>query len=152
MRPVTPATEVSEIETPVKNKTTPKKGEKVELQLRNDDTIYEGTVSQGGKTTDQKEDNMKVTYYTEHTDKEVEEKEDEILIIKVSKDSAGVMNHIIQDAVSKGRIEKCIWVDNKFDVLISRKNCDMTMETTMETRKDEAGEDCQLPDSYHHRY
>ena len=47
------------------------------------------------------------------------------------------------------RFKNCngfILVDNKFDVLLSRKNCDMTMET----RKDEAGEDCQLPDSYHH--
>ena len=89
---------------------------------------------------------MKVTYYTEQTNKEIEEKEDEILIIKISKDSVGEMNHIIKDAVLKGEIEKFIWVDNKFDVLLSRKNCDMTMET----RKDEAGEDCQLPDSYHH--
>ena len=183
VRPVTPTNEVSEIEIPVKNKTRPKKGEKVEFQLMNDDTIYEGNVSQVGKTTgkdknrcwikfsdetvksfdfideiqewkvinknpekDQREDNMKVTYYTEQTDKEIEEKEDEILIIKISKDSVGEMNHIIKDAVLKGEIEKFIWVDNKFDVLLSRKNCDMTMET----RKDEAGEDCQLPDSYHH--
>ena len=94
----------------------------------------------------QEEDNMNVLYYTEQTDKEQEEEDEEILIIKVPKDSVRDLNHIIKDSVSKGEIEKFIWVDNKLDVLLSRKNCDMTMET----RKDEAGEDCQLPDSYHH--
>ena len=87
----------------------------------------------------QEEDNMNVLYYTEHTDKEQEEEDDEILIIKVPKDSVRDLNHIIKDSVSKGEIEKFIWVDNKLDVLLSRKNCDMNIET----RKDEVGEDCQ---------
>ena len=162
MRPVTPSNEASDINIPVNKRIRPKKGEKVKFQVMNEDTMYEGIVSQVGKTTGkdknrcwikftdgtiksfdftdeiqewktlsdekeryQEEDNMNVTYYTEYTDKDVKEKEDEIL---------------------REEIEKYIWVDNKSDVLLTRKNCDMNLET----RKDEAGEDCQLPDSLHH--
>jgi len=162
VRPVTPSNEASDINIPVNKRIRPKKGEKVKFQVMNEDTMYEGIVSQVGKTTGkdknrcwikftdgtiksfdftdeiqewktlsdekeryQEEDNMNVTYYTEYTDKDVKEKEDEIL---------------------REEIEKYIWVDNKSDVLLTRKNCDMNLET----RKDEAGEDCQLPDSLHH--
>ena len=83
-----------------------------------------------------------MTHYTEHTDKDVQEKEDEILIIKIPKKAVKDMNHIIHDEALKGKIEKYIWVQKEFDVLLTRKNC--------ETKKDEAGEDCQLPDSLHH--
>ena len=88
------------------------------------------------------ENNINVTHYTEHTDKDVQEKEDEILIIKIPKKAVKDMNHIIHDEALKGKIEKYIWVQKEFDVLLTRKNC--------ETKKDEAGEDCQLPDSLHH--
>ena len=98
----------------------------------NEDTLYEGIVSQVGKAagkdknrcwikfadgiiksfdftdeiqdwkiitkspekdqTAQEEDNINVTHYTEHTDKDVQKKENEILIIKIPKKAVKDIN------------------------------------------------------------